>query len=194
MIDLSKYDLPASALLETERLFLKELTPELWSVSLNKMTDADLMSWMDFENADELALEKEKARAGMSTFYISFRHFLMIEKQSGNTIGRAGYHTWYQNHSRAEIGYAINKDENRNKGYMKEALKAILTYGFEQMHLHRVEALIGPTNTPSLRLAEGLGFTREGLLRQHYHKNGAIQDSVFYALLRPEYEAARERW
>lgn len=194
MIDLSKYGLPETAMLETERLYLKELTPELWSAALLKMPDDELLPWMDFENADELALEKEKARVGMSTYYISFRHFLMIEKQSGNTIGRAGYHTWYQNHSRAEIGYAIHKEENKNKGFMKEALKAIITYGFEHMHLHRVEALIGPTNTPSLRLAEGLGFTREGLLRQHYHKNGTIQDSVFYAMLKPEYEAAKEKW
>jgi ribosomal-protein-alanine N-acetyltransferase len=175
-------------------MLLKEMTPEFWLNALSIMPDEELVEFMGFNSPEELALEKEKAAAGMSTYYISFRHFVIIEKQSGTTLGRAGYHTWFPLHSRAEIGYAIHQDENKSKGYMKEALKAILQYGFEQMDLHRVEALIGPTNTPSIRLAEGLGFTKEGHLRDHYHKNGNIQDSLFYAMLKPEYEVVRERW
>ena len=158
------------------------------------MPDEELMAFMGFHNEQELTLEKEKCRVGMTRFNISFCHFLMIEKSSGLNLGRAGYHTWHTNHYRAEIGYAIHQEENKNKGYMKEPLKAILAYGFETMELERVEALIGPTNTPSIRLAEGLGFTREGLLRKHYLKNGEFQDSAFYAMLKPEYEVVKDRW
>lgn len=194
MNSLHKYQLTKTALLETERLFLKEMTPEFWTAALAKIPDIELMELMGFNTAEELALEKEKARVGMTTYNISFRHFLMIEKSSDSTIGRAGFHTWHKNHCRAEIGYAIHREENRNKGYMKEALKAIIAYGFEQMGLNRIEALIGPMNTPSIRLAEGLGFVKEGQLRSHYLKNGEFQDSVFYAMLKPEYEAVKEKW
>jgi ribosomal-protein-alanine N-acetyltransferase len=97
-------------------------------------------------------------------------------------------------HKRSEIGYDIRKEEDKNKGYMKEAMKAILTYGFEQMGLNRVEAFIGPNNKPSRRLVESYGFVIEGQLREHFCYNDVLQDSVVYSLLLPEYEAVKDSW
>ena len=50
---------------------------------------------------------------------------------------------------------------------MSEALTAILDYGFDVMDLNRVQVLAMPRNARSLRLAERLGFVREGVLREH---------------------------
>ena len=116
----------------------------------------------------------------------------MLEKTNGNIIGSCGFHTWYVLHYRAEIGYAISEEENKRKGYMKEAIKAVINYGFEHMKLNRIEAFIGPANEASIKLVTGLGFTREGLLRGHYCKNGGIQDSAVYGLLREEYTPGME--
>ena len=71
---------------------------------------------------------------------------------------------------------------------MREALPEVLKYGFNTMNLHRIEALIAPGNIPSLKLLQRTGFTREGLLREHYMKGGRLEDSVIFSLLRPEYE------
>jgi ribosomal-protein-alanine N-acetyltransferase len=77
---------------------------------------------------------------------------------------------------------------------MKEAMKAILIYGFEQMGLNRVEAFIGPDNKASRSLVERYGFVIEGQLRQHFCYDGVLQDSVAYSLLASEYEAIKSRW
>ena len=90
---------------------------------------------------------------------------------------------------RAEIGYCLDRAEWR-KGYMNEALQALLAYAFDELALHRIEADVDPRNTASIKTVERLGFQREGYLRERWQVNGEIQDTVFYGLLRPEWEAA----
>lgn len=180
--------------LETGRMYLKLLTPEVWKEILTALPDREIMAIMGFATPEQLLVEKEKCAAGMTTYNISFRNFLMIDKETGMTMGKAGYHTWMVRHNRAEIGYAIDIESYKRKGLMKEALRAIVAYGFEEMNLHRIEAYIGPLNIASTRLAEGLGFVKEGLLRGHYYKNGVQEHSICYGLLKPEFETAMKLW
>ena len=60
-------------------------------------------------------------------------------------------------------------------------------HAFDQLGLRRLEADIDPRNAPSCRLLEGLGFVREGLLRQRWRVNGEICDSAFYGLLAEDF-------
>ena len=78
-------------------------------------------------------------------------------------------------------------EEERNKGYMGEALKAVLRFGFNEMNLNRIEALTSPTNEISQKLLHANGFVHEGELRRHYNKDGVFEHSVFYGLLKDEY-------
>ena len=174
-------------ILETPRLHLKELTPEIMATLFSIYSDDRIMDFLGI-SAEELKKERHDFGLGMTTYRLSFKNFLIAEKTTGRIIGRCGYHTWYLLHARAEMGYALHNDADKNKGYMKEAIKTIIAHGFEHMQLNRIEALVGPRNEPSLKLVRGLGFTEEGLLRAHYLKNGVYQDSVFFGLLRTEYD------
>ena len=87
---------------------------------------------------------------------------------------------------RAEVGYAMGR-AHWGKGYMNEALQALLTHAFEVMELRRLEADVDPRNTASIRTLERLGFQKEGYLRERWHVNGEIQDAIFYGLLRREW-------
>jgi len=177
--------LPETFTIETERLLLRALTPDVWkSLFLNSRTNEEIMQFLGLQTTEELEHEKQKFEGGLSTWRTSFVNFQLIEKPSGNIVGSCGFHTWYLQHDRAEIGYAIAGEENRRKGYMKEAIKTVLDYGFEQMKLNRVEAFIGPQNEASIKLVTSMGFQYEGLLREHYCKNGEIQDSAVYGLLK----------
>jgi ribosomal-protein-alanine N-acetyltransferase len=69
-----------------------------------------------------------------------------------------------------KLGYDIIDNSWKEKGIMTEALQAIIPYGFDQLQLNRIEAFIGPNNTPSLKLMHKFGFQQEGLLRAHYCK------------------------
>jgi ribosomal-protein-alanine N-acetyltransferase len=92
-------------------------------------------------------------------------------------------------HRRVELGYALGR-AHWGKGYMQETLKAVLTYAFEVLNFHRIEADVDPRNTASVRTLERLGFQREGYLRERWQVNGEIQDAFFYGLLRPDWDAA----
>ena len=174
-------------ILETERLILKEVNPEIIDYVFTQWSDEDIMSYMGLQSVEELAVEKKKQQGGFTTHRINLKGFLFISKETNEVIGASHYHVWQPMHSRAEIGYAIYKEEYKNKGYMKEAIKAMLNYGFNEMKLNRVEALIGPANEASIRLVKSFGFVEEGVLREHYCKNGELQDSICFSLLKREW-------
>jgi ribosomal-protein-alanine N-acetyltransferase len=60
----------------------------------------------------------------------------------------------------------------------------VLRFGFEEMALNRVEALILPGNEAAHRLLTGLAFQREGVLREYEHLKGQFVDLTMYSLLR----------
>lgn len=178
--------LPQCTIITTERLLLRMLTPEVYRGLFDNCTEKEIREFLDV-NEEQLQEEMLRQALGRTTWRTSFVNFQLIEKASQKIIGACGFHTWYLQHARAEIGYALNDDTYKNKGFMKEAIKAVLDHGFGEMKLSRVEAFIGPANEASIRLVTAMGFTKEGLLRAHYCKNGEMQDSAVYGLLRQQY-------
>lgn len=171
----------------TERLILKKLTPEVYKELFEGGDDAAITEFFGFTSDEALEREKENYAKGIATYNRSFINFLLEEKETGKVIGSCGFHTWYPKHHRAEIGYSLYDDVHKRKGYMAEALEAILRYGFVEATLHRVEALIAEENEASLKLLLKFGFQYEGRLRQHYNVNGVMEDSIMYALLKHEF-------
>jgi ribosomal-protein-alanine N-acetyltransferase len=174
-------------ILETERLWLKALTPEVMAHIFTSFPEEEVMRFLG-TTEEELAIEKANYFKGMTTYRISFKSFLMQEKATGNIVGRCGFHNWYSMHSRSEMGYRLLRDADKRKGFTSEALKAIIPYGFNEMGLNRIEACVAPDNTPSLRLMEKFGFRKEGVLREHFFANNQLGDSVIFGLLKNEFE------
>jgi RimJ/RimL family protein N-acetyltransferase len=90
---------------------------------------------------------------------------------------------------KAEIGFALRRD-HWGRGYMREALQSALGYFFDDLDFRRIEADVDPRNLPSLRLLDGLGFKREGYLRERWLVSEGTQDSLFYGLLKREWNRA----
>lgn len=174
-------------ILTTNRLRLRKLSPETLEYVYANYSDEELIVFFGLENENQLTVEKNKFEKGLTTHNKSFLYFQIIEKSSEKIIGWCGYHTWYLDHFRAEIGYGLFDEEQKNKGIMTEAMKSILEYGFHQMQLNRVEAFIGTKNTASKKLVEKFGFTKEGVHRSHYLKDDVMEDSVVYSLLKTEF-------
>jgi RimJ/RimL family protein N-acetyltransferase len=70
---------------------------------------------------------------------------------------------------------------------MTEALTAILTYGFNRLGLHRIEACPLDNNTHSKALLVKLGFKLEGTLRQRHFFRDHYEDQLYYGLLSEEW-------
>jgi len=107
-------------------------------------------------------------------------------RDSNTVIGTATLFNLNLDNGRAELGYAMSR-AYWGKGYMNEALRALVSHAFDVMKLRRLEADVDPRNTASIRTLERLGFQREGFLRERWHVNGEIQDALFYGLLRREW-------
>jgi len=113
-------------------------------------------------------------------------------RPKGNLIGSVTLFHLDFTHRRAEIGYALGRAYWGN-GYMQETLKAVLSFAFKDLNLHRIEADVDPRNHASVRTLERLGFQREGYLRERWQVNGEIQDAFFFGLLRPDWEARNSK-
>ena len=103
-------------------------------------------------------------------------------------LGTCGFNLWVQNSARAVLGFDLAR-ANWRQGIMSEALGLLLDYGFQQMELNRVEAVVFRDNDASCRLLAKLGFAREGLLREYEYLHGRLQDMYMYSLLRRDREA-----
>jgi ribosomal-protein-serine acetyltransferase len=86
---------------------------------------------------------------------------------------------------KAKIGYFIGR-QFQGKGIATSSVRAVLAHCFESLHLNRMELRCAAGNGPSMRVAERLGFTHEGLLRQDEFLNGSFVDQHVYSLLRDE--------
>ncbi len=73
------------------------------------------------------------------------------------------------------------------RGFITEAVCALVEIGFGELRLHRIWASCLPINPASARVLENVGFRREGHLRQNLRIHGVWQDSYLYALLDSEW-------
>lgn len=105
-------------------------------------------------------------------------------KEENTLMGTIGFWRIQKEHYRAEIGYLLHPSL-QGKGIMQEAMTAVLKYGFDSMHLHSVEAVVNPSNNPSIKLLQKNGFIREAYFRENYFSNGRFLDSAIYSLLSP---------
>lgn len=175
--------------MKTKRLYFRERTKELMERVFDMSLDEQGL-FLGLKDEDRIKMEMEVAQKRMSNYRTEYKMWDFIELGTEVVIGNGGFHSWFVRHERAEVGYRINKPF-RKQGFMSEAFEGILQYGFEEMKLNRIEALISPDNIPSIKLVEKYAFQKEGLLREHYNHKGVLHDSVIYALLKSEYLALK---
>jgi ribosomal-protein-alanine N-acetyltransferase len=114
---------------------------------------------------------------------------LGIERtDDGGLIGECTLFSFHEASRRAEIGYSM-ATKAWGRGYMHEALSALLDLGFGALSLNRVEADIDPRNNASARSLERLGFMKEGHLRERWIVAGEVSDSWLYGLLASDWLA-----
>lgn len=82
------------------------------------------------------------------------------------------------------VGYKMDRKYLR-RGYMAEALSFLLPIVCREYQFHRIEAYVMPSNLPSIRLLEKLGFEQEGYLRQFAQINGNWEDHCLYTYCSP---------
>src|SRR5687767_4100317 len=109
-------------------------------------------------------------------------------KEDSRIIGTTTLFSLDSGNARAEIGYILGS-EYWGRGYMQEALTALVQFAFAELKLRRIEADVDPRNAPSVKSLDRLGFRKEGLLRERWNVAGEIQDTAFFGLLAHEWRS-----
>jgi ribosomal-protein-serine acetyltransferase len=117
-----------------------------------------------------------------------------IFDRAGRLLGGTGLHRIDWKARAFEIGYWIRSGEE-GKGYVLEGVAVVTRLAFDTLAANRVEIRCDTRNARSLRIAEALGFVRDGTLRRNYRSNdGSIGDTVVFSMIREEYDRADEAW
>lgn len=90
---------------------------------------------------------------------------------------------------RAEIGYELSENYWR-RGIMSEAIHEVLSVGFNQLGLVRIQAFVGEENIASKEMLKKFKFKEEGYLRQFecHSVTGECKDMWVYGLLHTEFK------
>lgn len=102
-------------------------------------------------------------------------------------VGTVTLYEWDRRHRRVEVGFMLRRDLH-GQGLAAEAVRAVLTFAFDAMAVHRVEADTDPDNAASRALLTRLGFREEGHARERWFTFGTWKDSVLHGLLATDYE------
>ncbi|MEY8758303.1 GNAT family N-acetyltransferase [Chryseobacterium tongliaoense] len=169
--------------LETERLSLRQLTQNDAEDLFEYFSLDEVMEYYDLETFTRLQ-DAENLINHFNTQFENKKGFRWaIElKSEKKVIGTCGYHNWFHEHFKAELGYELHPEFWR-QSYMKEAMLPILTFGFETMHLHRIEAFIDPANISSEKLLLSSGFQEEGMMRDFFFEKGRFVDAKIFGLI-----------
>lgn len=168
---------------------------ETRSLVLRKPVISDADDYMEFVNSEFVQcynamtpVEREKAETEFANAPDDFSVVAIELKKTGRVIGMIFVQEDSLRYGVAskEISYFLREEES-GKGYMKEALEALISYLFDTKKLTCVSARCFLPNVASQRLLESLDFRREGVVRKcvkGYHD--IIFDDCIYSLMRED--------
>jgi ribosomal-protein-alanine N-acetyltransferase len=110
-------------------------------------------------------------------------------KGENRLIGGLGFYFWGKVYYKAELGYTVARPYWR-RGIAAEAVRALMQFGFETMHLHRINVDTRMDNLASVGLMQKIGFRPEGVRRECIqNEDGTYQSWGLYGMLEDEYRA-----
>ena len=105
--------------------------------------------------------------------------FAITERMSGRTVGSIGVSV---NGAIGEVGYLVYAGDRR-RGIGQRALKLVSRWALQELGLARLQLTVQTGNVASARLAEKVGFEREGVLRAWLDNRGERADVIMHSLL-----------
>jgi ribosomal-protein-alanine N-acetyltransferase len=110
----------------------------------------------------------------------------IVDRKTGKMIGAAGFESYSEQHKTAGIGYVLAKGY-WGQGYMTEAVKIIIGFGFNHAGLNRIEAVCDVKNIGSARVMEKAGMKFEGIQKSRIiSAKGRVHDVKSYAIIRKD--------
>ena len=108
--------------------------------------------------------------------------FAVIDTAHGTLLGGCGINSLNRAHRFANLGYWVRSSRTR-RGVATAAARCVAAFGFRELALVRIEIVMATANAASQRVAEKLGATREGVLRNRILIHDQVHDAVMFSLI-----------
>ena len=169
--------------LETDTLCLKPL-------SLNEL-NGNYVNWLNdpvvcrYNSHGDILYTKEMAADFINTVTSDKTKevYAVYLKENNLHIGNISLQKIDLKNKNAEIAFLFGEKECWGQGFAKQSAKLLLKRAFEDLKLHRIYFGTHIENIAMQKLGEGLGFKKEGVLRQAQFKNGKFNDITIYSIL-----------
>ncbi|WP_419869170.1 GNAT family N-acetyltransferase [Chryseobacterium sp. CT-SW4] len=168
--------------IHTERLILSEFTPEdipLIVEYLQEKVFSELTSNIPYPYSKEDA--ESWLKMSKKVFEDRTGYTFAIRNKEGKILGAIGIHD--RDDDKAELGYWLGVPY-WNQGYVTEAAKAVIQFGFKNLGLNKIFATHFLHNPSSGKVMQKSGMEYEALLKQHIKKDGAYFDAALYSILK----------
>jgi RimJ/RimL family protein N-acetyltransferase len=155
---------------------------ELW-----QFTSVNITSPEDFKRYFETALlEKEQKKSYPFAYY---------NKQTQQYAGSTRFGNIDFPNKRAEIGWTWLHPSLHGKGFNKHCKFLLLSYGFEQLQLNRIELKTSHLNLKSQKAMVKIGAVREGIFRNHMiNPDGSLRHSHYFSFIAEEWPAIKQKF
>jgi len=165
-------------------------------VRLRAFDNGDLMHFLSYDNDYQVmrgasgailypsTVDDEARAMSQSTSYTSGEYQFAVETlKDRQLIGKCGFTKVNWKNRMGEMAILIGEKEYRGKGYGADAVRTLCRFGFEEMNLHKIKAVVFAFNEAALRCYEKCGFRREGLLKEEMFREGAYHDVAVLGLI-----------
>lgn len=171
--------------LKGQHIYLRALEPEdlefvyqlendesVWEISQTQTPYSRFLIRQYLDNAQQDIYEAKQLRLAI------------CKNDSFQAIGLIDLFDFDPKNKRAGIGILIQNEENRLKGFGRQALELLIYFAFERLEVHQLYANIATTNEASIALFTTFGFECVGIKKEWNFQNGNYSDEALYQLIR----------
>lgn len=175
--------------IETERLCLRRFTAEdAEAMYCNWASDRSVTKYLTWPTHESVEISRWVVNDWVGHYgEEKYYQWAIVPKELGEPIGSISVVEMNDAAQWVEIGYCIGKNWWR-RGYVSEALHALIRFFFEEVGMGRICARHDPRNVGSGAVMRKCGMTCEGTLRRADRNNQGICDATVYSILREEYD------
>jgi ribosomal-protein-alanine N-acetyltransferase len=179
--------------LETDRLVLREYEEADLPTIHAFASDPVMVQYLEFgpnTQAETRAFYRDTVVATRRAEPRRTWHLVAAPKAGGGIVGAGRITIEAHEHQGGSIGYWVMRP-SWGGGYATEIARGLLRFGFGELGLHRIFAIVEPDNVASVRVLARAGMRLEGRLRDHRFAKGTWRDSLLYAALAHEWPEHR---
>ena len=176
------------------RYFKKLLGDRIYLSPINVEDGEKFTEWMnDFKVTDGTGrssemMNVEKEKEWIETTLRENKYIFSIVKLEDNQlIGNCSFLDIDFTNRTGTLGIMIGEEENRGKGYGKEAIRLLLDYGFNYLNINNINLEVASFNEKAINCYKKVGFKEIGKRRESYFLNGKYYDDIYMDILSKEF-------